>query len=63
MRTTRRLGPKALRGRQEWIETVTNATESGDWDCLEEIYRTSNQECEKGRLGCARGGTGSVECA
>lgn len=37
VRTTRRLGPKALRGRQEWIETVTNATESGDWDCLEEI--------------------------
>lgn len=58
MRTTRRLGPKALKGRQEWIETVTNTTESGDWDCLEEIYGLSNQEREKGRLGCAMGGMG-----
>lgn len=37
---------------------MANTTESGDCDYLEEIYGTSNQECEKGRLGCALGGTG-----
>ena len=58
MRTTRRLGPRALRGRQERLEIVTKPIESGDWDYLEDIYGISNQGCEKGRLACAMADTG-----